>query len=143
MLFSFPLVLNDSVFVVSHPAQPGIVNCCVVVVRYFGGILLGTGGLVRAYTQGCKIALQAASVVRMELSVLRQCRVSYPAWNQIQYTLQNLPVILEGIEYSDSVSFRICTRSKDMAEIVQTLNNLTDGKAAWTDQEEKYMPWTI
>ena len=111
--------------------------------RYFGGILLGTGGLVRAYTQGCKIALQAASVVRMELSVLRQCRVSYPAWNQIQYTLQNLPVILEGIEYSDSVSFRICTRSKDMAEIVQTLNNLTDGKAAWTDQEEKYMPWTI
>ena len=121
----------------------GIVNCCVVVVRYFGGILLGTGGLVRAYTQGCKIALQAASVVRMELSVLRQCRVSYPAWNQIQYTLQNLPVILEGIEYSDSVSFRICTRSKDMAEIVQTLNNLTDGKAAWTDQEEKYMPWTI
>ena len=121
----------------------GIVNCCVVVVRYFGGILLGTGGLVRAYTQGCKIALQAASVVRMELSVLRQCRVSYPAWNQIQYTLQNLPVILEGIEYSDSVSFRISTRSKDMAEIVQTLNNLTDGKAAWTDQEEKYMPWTI
>ena len=121
----------------------GIVNCCVVVVRYFGGILLGTGGLVRAYTQGCKIALQAASVVRMELSVLRQCRVSYPAWNQIQYTLQNLPVILEGIEYSDSVSFRICTRSKDMAEIVQTLNNLTDGKAAWTDQEEKYMPWTV
>lgn len=121
----------------------GIVNCCVVVVRYFGGILLGTGGLVRAYTQGCKIALQAASVVRMELSVLRQCRVSYPAWNQIQYTLQNLPVILEGIEYSDSVSFRICTRSKNMAEIVQTLNNLTDGKAAWTDQEEKYMPWTV
>lgn len=121
----------------------GIVNCCVVVVRYFGGILLGTGGLVRAYTQGCKIALQAASVVRMELSVLRQCRVSYPAWNQIQYTLQNLPVILEGIEYSDSVSFRICTRSEDMAEIVQTLNNLTDGKAAWTDQEEKYMPWTV
>ena len=41
------------------------VNCCVVVVRYFGGILLGTGGLVRAYTQGCKTALQAAGLVRM------------------------------------------------------------------------------
>ena len=40
----------------------GVVDCCVVVVRYFGGILLGTGGLVRAYTQGCKTALQASGI---------------------------------------------------------------------------------
>ena len=121
----------------------GIVNCCVVVVRYFGGILLGTGGLVRAYTQGCKIALQAASVVRMELSVLRQCRVSYAAWNQIQYALQNLPVILDDVEYSDAVQFRICTRKKDMEETVRSLDNLTDGKAVWSDSDEKYMPWAL
>ncbi len=121
----------------------GIVNCCVVVVRYFGGILLGTGGLVRAYTQGCKIALQAASVVRMELSVLRQCRVSYAAWNQIQYALQNLPVILDDVEYSDAVQFRICTRKKDMEETVRSLDNLTDGKAVWSDSDEKYMSWAL
>ena len=40
--------------------QRGVVNCCVVVTRYFGGVLLGAGGLVRAYTKGCAIALDAA-----------------------------------------------------------------------------------
>ena len=42
----------------------GVVNCCVVVTRYFGGVLLGAGCLVRAYTKGCAIALDAAQVVR-------------------------------------------------------------------------------
>ena len=45
----------------------GVKNCCVVVTRYFGGVLLGAGGLVRAYTKGCAIALDAAQVVRMQL----------------------------------------------------------------------------
>ena len=40
----------------------GVVNCCVVVTRYFGGVLLGAGGLVRAYTQGCAAALKAGAV---------------------------------------------------------------------------------
>ena len=44
----------------------GVVNCCVVVTRYFGGVLLGAGGLVRAYTKGCAIALNAAQVSVME-----------------------------------------------------------------------------
>ena len=42
-----------------------IVNCCIVVVRYFGGTLLGTGGLVRAYTQSAQAALSASGIVRM------------------------------------------------------------------------------
>ena len=46
----------------------GVVNCAVVVTRYFGGILLGAGGLVRAYAQGSKAALDAAGVVVMEKS---------------------------------------------------------------------------
>ena len=79
----------------------------------------------------------------MELSVLRQCRVSYAAWNQIQYALQNLPVILDDVEYSDAVQFRICTRKKDMEETVRSLDNLTDGKAVWSDSDEKYMPWAL
>ena len=120
----------------------GVVNCCTVVVRYFGGILLGTGGLVRAYTQGCKIALQAANIVRMELSVLQRCRVSYAAWNQIQYSLQKLPVQLNSVDYSDMIEFQLCSRLSDLNETVRILNDLTVGKIIWMDSEEKYMPWS-
>ena len=120
----------------------GIVNCCTVVFRYFGGILLGTGGLVRAYTQGCKIALQAANIVQMELSVLQRCRVSYAAWNQIQYSLQKLPVQLNSVDYSDMIEFQLCSRLSDLNETVRILNDLTVGKIIWMDSEEKYMPWS-
>ncbi|MFQ9448390.1 MAG: IMPACT family protein [Christensenellales bacterium] len=53
----------------------GVVNCAVVVTRYFGGILLGAGGLVRAYAQGSKTALDAAGVVVME-----KARASWSRW---------------------------------------------------------------
>ena len=69
-----------------------IVNCCVVVVRYFGGVLLGTGGLSRAYSQGCKIALDAAGLVQMELSSETRCLVSYSLWNTVQFVLQKMDV---------------------------------------------------
>ena len=51
-----------------------LTDVCVVVTRYFGGILLGTGGLARAYTQGCKIAVAAAGVLCMYPAV--ECTLS-------------------------------------------------------------------
>ena len=72
----------------------GVTDCCVVVTRYFGGILLGAGGLVRAYTQGCAIGLKAAQVVVMEPSCQYLCEVAYPLWDRVQHTLKALPVQL-------------------------------------------------
>ncbi len=119
-----------------------IVNCCVVVVRYFGGVLLGTGGLVRAYTQGCKIALAAAGVVRMELSETVRCRVSYPVWNQLQYTLSKMSLRVEDVTYQDAVEFSLCARKKDIDEVKDSVGNIAEGKALWIGSEEKYLPWT-
>ena len=104
------------------------VNCCVVVVRYFGGILLGTGGLVRAYTQGCKTALQAAGLVRMELSSTIRCTVSYSFWNSVQYALQKMPVQTADVSYAEEVAFTLVTRKKDSETVETQLRNLTDGK---------------
>ncbi len=119
-----------------------IVNCCVVVVRYFGGVLLGTGGLVRAYTQGCKIALAAAGVVRMELSETVRCRVSYPVWNQLQYTLSKMSLRVEDVTYQDAVEFSLCARKKDIDEVKDSVGNIAEGKALWIGSEDKYLPWT-
>ena len=68
----------------------GLVNCCVVVTRYFGGTLLGTGGLVRAYTQGCRLALDAAGIVQMDMTRRNLCEVPYPCWDRVRYALDRL-----------------------------------------------------
>ena len=119
------------------------VNCCVVVVRYFGGILLGTGGLVRAYTQGCKAALQASGLVRMELSSSLRCSVSYPLWNSVQYALQKMPVHVADVSYTEDVAFTLVTRKKDSEAVETQLRNLTDGKLACEPVSETYQAWDL
>ena len=120
-----------------------VVNCCVVVVRYFGGILLGTGGLSRAYSQGCKIALEAAGLVQMELSAEIRCKVSYSLWNSVQYAAQKADVKISGVTYSDNVEFLLCARKKDMEKSVRGLTDLTDGKIEWGEPEERYTAWEL
>ena len=121
----------------------GAVNCCVVVVRYFGGVLLGTGGLVRAYTLGCKIALEAAGLVRMELSDVLRCRISYPLWNSVQYAVQKLPVQLGDTVYAEDVAFVLIVRKKDSEATVLQLRNLSDGKMTCEPVSEEYKAWDL
>ena len=119
------------------------VNCCVVVVRYFGGILLGTGGLVRAYTQGCKIALQAAGLVRMELSSSIRCSMSYSLWNTVQYALQKLPVQIMDVSYAENVVITLAARKTDSGSVLEHLRNLSDGKLSGELLSENYQAWDL
>lgn len=119
------------------------VNCCVVVVRYFGGILLGTGGLVRAYTQGCRIALQAAGLVRMELSSSIRCSMSYSLWNTVQYALQKLPVQITDVSYAENVVITLTARKTDSGSVLEYLRNLSDGKLSSEPLSENYQAWDL
>ncbi len=119
----------------------GVVNCCVVVTRYFGGVLLGAGGLVRAYTQGCVVALKAAQVVVMEPSQQYLCEVSYALWDKVQYTLKSLPVQLLGSEFTTAVAFTLLVREKDAQQVLDTLIRVTDGKFESLLEEESFAGW--
>ncbi|MBR4540237.1 MAG: YigZ family protein [Clostridia bacterium] len=119
----------------------GVVNCCVVVTRYFGGVLLGAGGLVRSYTKGCAIALDAAQVVKMQLSQKLMLDVPYPLWDRVNHAMKSLPVIIEDTRFGASVEATLLTRVTDLAEVTQKLTALTDAKAEWLELEELHYPW--
>lgn len=118
-----------------------VVNCCVVVTRYFGGVLLGAGGLVRAYSHGCAIALNAAQVVRMQLSKRLLLDVPYPLWDRVNHALKSLPVLMEDTSFGASVEANLLVRALDAEEVGQKLTVLTDAKAEWLETEEMYYPW--
>ena len=119
----------------------GVVNCCVVVTRYFGGVLLGAGGLVRAYTKGCVIALDAAQVVAMQLSQKLLLAVPYPLWDRVSHAMKSLPVLIEDTQFGASVEATVLVRVKDLEDVTQKLTALTDAKAEWLELEQTHYPW--
>ncbi len=121
----------------------GVVNCCCVVTRYFGGVLLGAGGLVRAYTQGATIALKAAQVVVMEPSQQYLCEVGYPLWDRVQYALKSLPVQLIGSEFTTAVDFTFLVRTKDAENVLASLTRITDARIETLLEEESYRAWDV
>ncbi len=121
----------------------GLVDCCAVVTRYFGGILLGTGGLVRAYTQGCKIALEAAGIVRMDLTCRDLCEVPYPRWDRVRYALDSLPARIEDVSYGAAVSFTLLTRKGDRAQVLESLENASGRELEYLEDEVKFEAWKI
>lgn len=118
-----------------------VVNAVVVVTRYFGGTLLGAGGLVRAYTQGCGEALEAAQVAVMEKSLVLTIAVPYSLWDKIQYEMGKQPVEIETVLYEAQVTCRFSIREKDMAGFNQALAIWSDGSLMADVLEEKYIPW--
>ncbi len=120
-----------------------LVNCCAVVVRYFGGTLLGTGGLVRAYTKGCQIAVQAAGIVRMEWTFRDLCEVPYPAWDSVRYALDRLPARVCDPEYGTAVSFTLLTREKDRETVLEAIQKSSGRKLTFLPESESWEAWSL
>ena len=119
----------------------GVVNCAVVVTRYFGGILLGAGGLTRAYSHSCALAVEAAGVCEMLPTQRWLCEVAYSLWDRVQHALRGLPVRLENTVFTTSVQFELLTRTADADALLDTLARVTDGRAETLLLEELYQPW--
>lgn len=106
----------------------GVVDCCVVVTRYFGGVLLGAGGLVRAYAQGAKTALLAGHVITMEDTVRLWAGMDYPLWGRVEHSLQDAPVISESVDFAATVTATLLVRARDLPDVTAELTRITDGK---------------
>ncbi|MCL1964272.1 MAG: IMPACT family protein [Firmicutes bacterium] len=117
------------------------VDCCVVVTRYFGGVLLGAGGLTRAYAQGAKAALDAGQIITMEDSVRLRAGVEYPLWGRVEHALKALPVRGEGAEFGAAVTAAFIVRSRDRARVEEELTRVTDGRVEIAEAETVCYGW--
>ena len=119
----------------------GVVDCCVVITRYFGGILLGAGGLVRAYAHSCALALQTAGVALMSRTARGMMSVPYPLWDKVQYQLDRLPVRVAETAFGADVEVTLAVRTGDRNTVEQTLTQQTNGQAELLWLSEDYEAW--
>ena len=118
-----------------------VVDAAVVVTRYFGGVLLGAGGLVRAYSHACALALNAAGVCEMHPTETWLVEIAYPQWDKVRHTLESLPVKLENTEFTSAVSFEMSVKAADSPRVMEALLRVTDGRAETLLMSESYSPW--
>lgn len=108
--------------------KEGLTDVCVVVTRYFGGILLGGGGLVRAYSHACKLAIDAAKIMIMcqcsELSIT----CDYSLYGKITYALPEFEVKILSEDFSDDVKILLLVKAEFASSLKEKLIDLANGK---------------
>lgn len=115
-----------------------LVNTAVVVTRYFGGTLLGRGGLVRAYGGAAREAVKEAGIVRMVPATKVGITVDYVHSGRIQNELMIQGVFLADTQYLERVTFQVLLFSPEREPLRQVIQELTANDFQWKEGEEVY-----
>ncbi|MDR3594227.1 YigZ family protein [Clostridium sp.] len=113
-----------------------VTDCAIVVTRYFGGILLGTGGLTRAYTKGASIAIKAAGIVEKVDGLKISLEMEYDLFGKVQYICGQNAWHIEETEYTDKVIVHILAEKIISENIENEIVEVTNGKVIIHESEE-------
>lgn len=119
--------------------KAGIVDVAVVITRYFGGTLLGTGGLVHAYGASAKKGLIESKIVTRMLCDIVEVKVDYTLVGKLQYTIASEGYLLEDTIYGDDVTFKICSPLDKTQQLIAKITDLTSGRAVCSLTNKKYV----
>jgi len=117
----------------------GLKNVVAVVTRYFGGTLLGTGGLVRAYTQATQAALAEAQIATMTLMSVLTVQTDYNAIGKIKYMFAQADTLIMGEEYGLDVAVTIAVPVAEKEAMQKKIIEATNGKATIEEKEQIFM----
>lgn len=107
--------------------KEGLTNLAVVVTRYFGGIKLGTGGLVRAYTSSAKLGIEAAGQCEVKDMLVVTVKMDYTYLSKLQNYAQNGVFAIEDLIYEDMVKAVLSVEPEERDSLMELLANLTSG----------------
>lgn len=117
----------------------GVKDTAVVVTRYFGGIKLGAGGLVRAYTAGTVTALKAAKIVVHTLHQTISVSVDYTWWGKVENELRIGEYRVSGTDFTDRVTAHVQIPEGEQDDFVAAMIDLTNGQGQIELREKEYV----
>ena len=118
--------------------KENLVDVCVVVTRYFGGTLLGAGGLIRAYSHSSKIAVDAGHIITMAPCKVLSVSVDYSFYDRLNILLSEFNANIENSEFTDNVTVTFSVRENTVPLLQDKLTQLSNGKYNFKEIGEKF-----
>ena len=106
----------------------GITDAAVAVTRYFGGVLLGKGGLVRAYTEAAVAAVKDSAPSEIIAGELYKFPLEYKISDRVTFELTNAGFEITDTEYGENVVISVLTPAKDAERLLALMTEITSGK---------------
>lgn len=113
----------------------------VVVTRYFGGVLLGTGGLVRAYGTAAKKACLQAETVTMRRTQRIICKMNYSFWGKFENYINKIQCRIDAPIFMEDVTVELFVPEEDSETVAHALEDLSDGKMIISQMDIQYDAW--
>lgn len=115
-----------------------LTDTIIVITRYFGGTLLGAGGLIRAYSKATSLAIEKAGIVEKIKGCPLYISCGYDLLGKIQYTCGQSSWHIENIEYTDQIKILIFVALHNLEELKNTLTERTKGTCQFEQGEQNY-----
>lgn len=123
--------------------KQGLKDTVVVVTRYFGGIKLGGGGLIRAYGKATTEGIDAAQVVERKLHHVMKISIDYTWLGKVENEIRNSHYNLSDIQYADSVHLLVDVLQKDEQTFTNWIIEITNGQSSINCVDKKFVEFTI
>ena len=117
-----------------------VTNVCCVVTRYFGGVLLGAGGLTRAYGRGARDGLEAAGTAWVSLWTLWDVPCPYPLLERLKLEIEAQGGVLREADYGAEVTLHVAFSPEGAAAFAARLTELSAGQLTMVPAGEEYLP---
>jgi len=118
--------------------KTGVTDACVVVTRYFGGILLGVGGLVRAYTKAAGLAIENAGIARYEAFTEIGLSCSYSDYQKVNFELGSIGAKIDFTDYADDVKVGFAVKKELTEAICKRIVEISAGRIQPVLRGERY-----
>jgi uncharacterized YigZ family protein len=108
--------------------KSGVTDAVVVVTRYFGGILLGAGGLVRAYSHTAKLALEAANIITYEQYTELELNCSYSDYQRYSAELPRFGAVVDDTQFTDTVTLLFAVKNGVVDDLFRRIQEMSGGR---------------